>query len=163
MASRAPQTNGMPNFDESFDVVVVGFGFAGAFSAIHAADAGCRVLLAEKQAVPGGISICSYGSMRCARDADDAFAYLKTTNAGRTPDNIIRMLAEGMTKVEQEIRDLAQVNGAKVGVRRNGGNYPFPGHDTFYDANIVEVPGFDDAQASYPHFRGGRSGNGCAY
>jgi len=61
----------MPNFDESFDVVVVGFGFAGAFSAIHAADARCRVLLAEKQAVPGGISICSYGSMRCARDADD--------------------------------------------------------------------------------------------
>ncbi|HKD30004.1 MAG TPA: FAD-dependent oxidoreductase [Xanthobacteraceae bacterium] len=160
MATRAPQNNGMPNFDESFDVVVVGFGFAGAFSAIHAADGGCRVLLAEKQAMPGGISICSYGSMRCARDADDAFTYLKATNAERTPDDIIRMLAEGMTKIEQEIRDLAQVNGAKVGVRRNGGNYPFPGHDTFYDANIVEVPGFDDAQALYPHFRGGRSGSG---
>jgi len=70
-ARRAPQNNGMPNFDESFDVVVVGFGFAGAFSAIYAADVGWRVLLAEKQAVPGGISICSYGSMRCARDADD--------------------------------------------------------------------------------------------
>jgi len=64
-----------------------------------------------------------------------------------------------MTKIEQEIRDLAQVNGAKVGVRRNGGNLSVV-HDTFYDANIVEVPGFDDAQALYPHFRGGRSGNG---
>ena len=149
--------NGLPNsripdFDETFDVVVVGFGFAGAFSAIHAADAGCRVLLAEKQAVPGGISICSYGSMRCARNVDDAFAYLKATNAERTPDDIVRMLADGMTKIEQEIRDLAQVNGAKVGIRHNGGNYPFPGHDTFYDANIIEIPGFDDAQALYPHF-----------
>jgi len=34
------------------------------------------------------------------------------------------------------------------------------GHDPVYDANIVEVPGFDDAQALYPHFRGGRSGSG---
>jgi succinate dehydrogenase/fumarate reductase flavoprotein subunit len=148
------------HFDETFDVVVVGFGFAGAFSAIHAADAGRRVLLTEKQAVPGGISICSYGSMRCARNANDAFAYLQATNAGRTPDDVIRMLAVGMTGIEQEIRKLAEINGAVVGIRHNGGNYPFPGHDTFYDANIVEVPGFDDAHALYPHFRGGRSGNG---
>jgi succinate dehydrogenase/fumarate reductase flavoprotein subunit len=156
-------TKGSPNrpdFDETFDVVVVGFGFAGAFSAIHAADAGCRVLLAEKQVMPGGISICSYGSMRCARNADHAFAYLKATNAERTPDDIIRMLADGMTKIEQELRDLAQVNGAKVAIRHNGGNYPFPGYDTFYDANIVEVPGFEDAQVLYPYFRGARSGNG---
>ncbi len=107
MARKGSPNSRIPDFDETFDVVVVGFGFAGAFSAIHAADAGCRVLLAEKQAMPGGISICSYGSMRCARDVNDAFAYLKATNAERTPDDIIRMLADGMTKIEQEIRDLA--------------------------------------------------------
>ena len=56
------------------------------------------VLLAEKQAVPGGISICSYGSMRCARSADDAFAYLKATNTGRTPEDVLRVLADGMAK-----------------------------------------------------------------
>src|SRR6202007_2237017 len=107
MTRRGSPNGHIPDFHETFDVVVVGFGFAGAFSAIHAADAGCRVLLAEKQAMPGGISICSYGSMRCARNADRAFAYLKATNAGRTPDDIVRMLADGMTKIEQEIRDLA--------------------------------------------------------
>jgi succinate dehydrogenase/fumarate reductase flavoprotein subunit len=158
MMSRS--NRGIPEFDETFDVVVVGFGFAGAFSAIHAADAGSRVLLAEKQAVPGGISICSYGSIRCAHNADDAFAYLKATNTGRTPDDVVRTLADGMTWIEQEIRKLAEVNGARVGIRSNGGNYPFPGHATFYDTNIVEVPGFDDARKLYPHFRGGRSGNG---
>src|SRR6516225_4809856 len=119
--------NGVPEFDEVFDVVVVGFGFAGAFSAIHAADAGARVMLAEKQAVPGGISICSYGSMRCAHNAEEAFAYLRATNTGRTPADVLRVLADGMTKIEAEVRTLAQVNGAKVGVRNNGGNYPFPG------------------------------------
>src|SRR6187549_2800407 len=99
--SQSSSANGsVPRFDESFDVVVVGFGFAGAFAAIHAADAGCRVLLAEKQSVPGGISICSYGSMRSARDADAAFAYLNATNAGRTPQDVARALADGMTKIE---------------------------------------------------------------
>ena len=48
-------------FDESVDVIVVGYGFAGGAAAIAAADAGCRVLLLEKMAVPGGISICSGG------------------------------------------------------------------------------------------------------
>ena len=32
-------------FDEEFDVVVVGFGFAGGVSAIEAHDAGAKVLL----------------------------------------------------------------------------------------------------------------------
>jgi succinate dehydrogenase/fumarate reductase flavoprotein subunit len=160
MPGNESSNGGALDFEETFDVVVVGFGFAGAFSAIHAADAGSRVLLAEKQAVPGGISICSYGSIRCARDASDAFAYLKATNAGRTPEDVIRVLANGMTRIEQEIRKLAEVSGASVGIRNNGGNYPFPGHHTFYDANIVEVPGFDDSRALYPHFRGSRTSNG---
>ena len=101
MARNGSPDRGIPDFDETFDVIVIGFGFAGAFSAIHAADASRRVLLAEKQAVPGGISICSYGSTRCARSADDAFAYLKATNAGRTPEDVLRVLADGMTGIEQ--------------------------------------------------------------
>ncbi len=160
MSPLAQTNRTIPKFDETFDVVVVGFGFAGAFSAISAADAGRRVLLAEKQAVPGGISICSYGSMRSARNADDAFAYLRATNDGRTPDDVIRALADGMTGVEAEIRALASVSGATVTTRNNGGNYPFPGYATFYDTNIVELPDHSDARKLYPHFRGGRSGNG---
>src|SRR5258706_14317130 len=95
--------NGLPNsripdFDETFDVVVVGFGFAGAFSAIHAADAGCRVLLAEKQAVAGGISICSYGSGRFRTKGDDTLSGLEANNAAQIPDANICMPAEESTK-----------------------------------------------------------------
>lgn len=39
-------------FDESYDVVVIGFGFAGSVSATYAADAGARVLLVD--AAPEG-------------------------------------------------------------------------------------------------------------
>ncbi|MDP6484822.1 MAG: FAD-dependent oxidoreductase, partial [Nitrospinota bacterium] len=50
---------GIPSsWDEEFDVVVVGYGYAGGISAIEAHDAGSRVLLIEKMPDPGGISIC---------------------------------------------------------------------------------------------------------
>src|SRR5271155_40775 len=114
----------VPQFDESYDVVVVGYGFAGAVAAINAADAGARVLLAEKEPAPGGISICSYGAIRCAHSAADAFAYLQATNAGRTPEDVLRTLAEGMTTLEAEVRVLAGAAGAEVLTRENGGDYP---------------------------------------
>jgi glycine/D-amino acid oxidase-like deaminating enzyme len=51
------------DFDEIFDVIIIGYGFAGALAAITAADNGASVLLAEKAEHPGGISICSGGAM----------------------------------------------------------------------------------------------------
>src|SRR5512134_1507039 len=101
-------------FDEEFDVVVAGFGHAGAISAINAADAGARTLIVEKSEVPGGLSICSYGAVRSARNPELAFQYLKATNGDRTPDEVLRVLAEGMCSLESYVRDLAQVNGARV-------------------------------------------------
>ncbi|WP_198652387.1 FAD-binding protein [Nocardioides allogilvus] len=46
---------------EAFDVVVVGFGMAGACAALEAARAGARVLLLERAAVHGGTSSMSGG------------------------------------------------------------------------------------------------------
>jgi succinate dehydrogenase/fumarate reductase flavoprotein subunit len=85
------------NFDETYDVVVVGFGHGGGISAITAAETGAKTLIIEKAQVPGGLSICSYGAVRSACDPDAAFAYLKATNDGRTPDDVVRALADGMS------------------------------------------------------------------
>ena len=154
-------TNGRdPSFDEEFDVIVLGYGFAGALAAITAADDGCRVLLAEKAANPGGISICSGGAMRSAHDADEAFDYLKATNGGRTPDDVIRVLAQGMTTIEADVRKLAAVSDAAITTREKGGNYPFPGVDTFYHTNITNVPGHETQEATYPHIMARPSANG---
>jgi flavin-dependent dehydrogenase len=71
-------------FDETFDVVIAGYGFAGGISAIEAADNGASVLICEKMPDPGGLSICSGGAVRCADSADDAFAYLEANAAGTT-------------------------------------------------------------------------------
>jgi succinate dehydrogenase/fumarate reductase flavoprotein subunit len=160
-------------FDETFDVVVVGFGHAGAISAINAADAGAKTLVVEKSAVPGGLSICSYGAVRSARDPEGAFAYLKATNGGRTPDDVVRVLADGMCQLEAYVRELARINNAVVTSsieenaqrekdndpyrRRISANYPLPGTEAFYHTSVVDVPGFD-ARAAYPWANGAPNG-----
>ncbi|MBI2210324.1 MAG: FAD-dependent oxidoreductase, partial [Deltaproteobacteria bacterium] len=46
--------NATVKWDRETDVVIVGYGFAGAVSAITAHDAGAKVLLLEKMPHPGG-------------------------------------------------------------------------------------------------------------
>jgi choline dehydrogenase-like flavoprotein len=83
---------------EAFDVIVIGFGYAGAIAAIEAHDAGASVLILEKQTDPGGISVCSAGGLRIAKSAADAYAYLAATNAGTAPEPVLRRLAEIMSR-----------------------------------------------------------------
>lgn len=137
-------------WDEEFDIVVVGYGYAGGVSAIEASEAGCSVLLLEKMPDPGGISICSGGNVRAAEDADEAFKYLKETCAGTTPDDVLKALAVGMTEVVDYFAMLAKASGAEVQYRENQGNYPFPGSETFGYASIASVPDYD-AAARYPY------------
>jgi succinate dehydrogenase/fumarate reductase flavoprotein subunit len=163
----------MISFDETFDVVIVGFGLAGGIAALNAAQAGAKTLLIEKSTVPGGLSICSYGAVRSAHDPAQAFAYLQSTNAGRTPDDVVRALADGMCELEDYVRELARINDARVitSVEENAerekagdlyrrqirGNYPLPGTDTFYHTSVVDVPGFK-ARDAYPWANGAPNG-----
>ena len=126
-------------------MIVVGYGFGGGISAIEAADHGAKVLICEKMPDPGGVSICSGGAVRCASNADDAFAYLKATNAGTTPDDVLRVLADGMAEAETYVKKLvASVEGATCKPTefsgKRGGNYPFPGWETFYHTQVDELP-----------------------
>jgi succinate dehydrogenase/fumarate reductase flavoprotein subunit len=144
-------------FDEQFDVVVVGYGFAGAMAAIAASDAGARTLLIEKMSIGGGISICAGGGLRIAADAEQAFAYLKQTNAGATPEPLLKHFAFEMTQLLPRVEALARVNGARIVVRERAANYPFAGYDTFSFLEVDSIPNFD-ARVSYPHAHALRSG-----
>ncbi|HUJ01703.1 MAG TPA: FAD-dependent oxidoreductase [Usitatibacter sp.] len=142
---------------DSFDVIVAGYGFAGGAAAIAAHDAGSRVLLLEKMSIPGGISICSGGGLRVATDADRAFEYLRATNDGTTPDDLLRAFAIEMTQLEERLRALAAIDGARLAVLERPANYPFPGWDVFRFIEVESVPGFDP-RAEYPHARSLRAG-----
>lgn len=147
----------MQSWDESFDVIIVGFGFAGGVSAISAHDAGARVLLIEKMPNPGGISICSAGGIRTARDADAAFRYLKETNADTAPEDNLRVLAEGMTEISDFVHALAEPVGAELIAVDAPANYPLEGYECFGFISVANIPGFDHL-AHFPYVRGLRGG-----
>lgn len=142
---------------EFFDVVVAGYGYAGAVAAIEAHDAGARVLLVEKADEPGGISVCSAGGLRITRDADAAFAYLVATNAGTTPEPALRVLADGMLSLPDYARRLTEGVGGTLGLRDSPANYPLPGYRSFGFAYVDDLPGFDVATA-FPNVRGSAAG-----
>jgi len=144
-------------WDETWDVVVVGCGYAGAMAAIAAHDQGARVLVLEKAEEPGGISVCSAGGVRVAEDADQAFVYLVATNGGTAPEPVLRRLADGMTTAASTIDALADGFGATVGRRPANANYPLPGHRTFGFVYIDALDGFSAAE-TYPHVRGSSEG-----
>src|SRR5688500_11897419 len=143
--------------DNTYDVVVIGYGFAGAVAAIEASDAGASVLLLEKMQDPGGISICAGGGLRVAKRFDEAYAYLRATNAGTTPDDVLEVIARGMTTLPEYFEGLARVSDAKLSLRDRESNYPLEGYRTFQFLDVESVPGFDAAR-DYPHARALRSG-----
>ena len=145
------------DFDEIYDVVVVGFGYAGATAAIDSANFGGNVLIVEKAPIPGGISICSGGGIRITDEPEQALKYLRATNGGTTPDDVLKSFAYGMAEIEKYVRELAKINDAKLVLIPRPTNYPFEGHDSMGFLEVQKVPGFDLAK-TYPHARGLRNG-----
>ncbi|HWP60067.1 MAG TPA: FAD-dependent oxidoreductase [Candidatus Acidoferrales bacterium] len=143
-------------WDREADVVIVGYGFAGAASAIAAHDAGAQVLLLEKLPHPGGISILSGGGVAFARNAESAFAYLKRTCNGTTPDEVLRPLAQGMVEIIDWISELAKVSGTEPSQSeiRGRGTYPFPGTDDIDSIKLKDFPAYD----AFPWAKGLRGG-----
>ncbi|ANK83501.1 MAG: fumarate reductase [Rhizobiales bacterium NRL2] len=129
------------------DVAVVGFGAAGAIAAIEAADAGATVEVLEKMPFPGGLSAVSAGGLRYTTDADAAFTYLQSTCGGKTPDDVLRVLADGMLGLPDYLDGLAAACGATVKRISAVGNYPFPGYETLGFCQVDEVPSLTGATA----------------
>jgi succinate dehydrogenase/fumarate reductase flavoprotein subunit len=81
------------------DVVVIGYGFAGAVAAITAHDAGADVTLLEKMAQPGGNSRVSGGNCVVTKPTEEAAAgfaaYLNTLCQGTTPPEVVEALVRG--------------------------------------------------------------------
>ena len=75
--SVAPDTK----WDKETDVIVVGFGGAGASAAISAHDAGSQVLILEKMPAAGGNTAVSAGGFMIPDDLNEAYKYLKASYA----------------------------------------------------------------------------------
>lgn len=110
------------HWDSEFDVVVVGFGIAGASSAIAAAREGAKVLLLEKapESQAGGNSrVCGQRIGTVAPEArEDAIAHCKALRGDfLTPsDEIIEVFVEGLMENESWVtEELGQSDWVTIG------------------------------------------------
>lgn len=97
-------------WDAVYDVVVAGFGGAGASTAITAADLGQKVLVVEKapEGHEGGNTRYSAQVVLCTNDAERMHAYLQNLQVGFTTvsDEMLRAYAEGLSENVQWLIDL---------------------------------------------------------
>ena len=95
-------------WDGEYDVVVIGYGAAGAVSACYAADAGAKVLLVEKAplGMEGGNSrFC--GQIILNSDNKEAMLAYNKAMAGdfAVDDELMEVYAEGLTQTRVMLRD----------------------------------------------------------
>lgn len=134
----------------TYDVVVVGYGSAGASAAIAAADARAKVLIVEKTSHLGGNTALSAGMCRVATDARRAAEYLHRTNGGRTDARLDMAMAEAMVETPRILAELARTIGATVTVTfgsaqsevQVGDLYDWSGKEVLGWAGIESVPDF---------------------
>lgn len=143
-------------WDMETDVLVVGYGYAGAATAIYAHDAGSRVTIIEKLHHGGGLSITSGGGLAISRSAEDAFAYLQASSGGRTSDAVLRAFAEGLCQLTGWLEELAHEVDADINLKdiEGGSCYAFPGHQSLGTIKIAWMEHFQ----GYPWMYGLRGG-----
>ena len=103
-----------PKGDYETDVLIVGYGAAGANAAIAAHDAGARVLILEKLGFPGGNSGVCAGAMVIPESMDEAIRYYRALSFGTADEDLIRAFAEEMIGIPRLLTGM----GAEFKVRR---------------------------------------------
>ena len=125
------------------DLVIVGYGLAGATAAIIAHDAGDGVVLLEKSPHFGGNSILSGGGITYAEDEAEAFRYFTALCGGRTGADVIQAQVKMMASTGDFLDKICKVSGAKYVKRDRRGIYSYPGREGINNFIIEDVPGFE--------------------
>lgn len=107
--------------DYETDVLIVGYGAAGANAAIAAHDAGARALIIEKMGIPGGNSGVCAGAMLIPETFEEAVRYYRSLSFGTVDEEMIRAFAEAMIGIPALLTGL----GAEFTVKRKDPPY-FP-------------------------------------
>jgi len=130
-----------PSWHHAADVVVIGFGAAGAVAAISACDQGARVLILEKQPPKSHLSTSSMsgGAFICPTDVSAAIQYMEHLSKvdeelSWTDKESLRVWAEYTCQNKQWVERL----GGNVKLRARGGEQNVPGSDCI---EVYQFPG----------------------
>ena len=93
-------------WDYVTDVLVLGYGGAGACAAIAAKDRGAEVIILEKAPFGGGNTACSVGNMLLPNNVAEAMAYYKALSFDTVSDqDLIRTMAEAMVALPERLKE----------------------------------------------------------
>lgn len=137
-------------WDLTYDVVVAGYGAAGATSAIAASDAGASVLLLEKapKGEEGGNSKFAGQDVMGPTNYEEGLAYYKALRGmftASTSDSMLETFVEECVANPQYLQDLGAV------------------YDEFWIKAWPEFPEFEGAESIYTWIVGGQSFQGTLY
>ncbi len=93
-------------WDKEADIVIVGYGGAGAAAAITAHDAGARVVVLEKTQKGGGSTRCSRGSIREYLDLEKAITYFHAISFETTERTVYEAFVGESSRLPQWIQEL---------------------------------------------------------
>lgn len=136
------------HWDHQCDLVIVGFGGAGATCAVKATELGADVIVLEKGSQGGGNSACIAGSLVLAvDDRQRSYEYVDWLCAGQTPPEVINAYLDGLDR----IRDFQMTLGFDVKddpqAFRSDGFYPefpdVPGAGGLLGNSYIRAPGGD--------------------
>ncbi|MEJ2045923.1 MAG: FAD-binding protein [Reinekea sp.] len=102
------------NDEYDADVLIVGYGAAGANAAIAAHDAGASVMIIEKMSTGGGNSAVCAGGMLVPKTIDEGIEYYRQLASGTVDDDVIVAFAEAMVGIPDLLRclDIEYIAGA---------------------------------------------------
>lgn len=146
------------DWDMNYDVVVVGYGYAGGWAAMTADDSGASVVIFEKMRHFGGNSILAGGGCAYGTDYSATLAHLEATSGGATDQSILEVYAREMCTLKDTLDEFAATVGFKTRKARGGPTYPFPGAEAISILDFkptdqyVEFPWLTGASNGAVHF-----------
>ncbi|MDR7420782.1 MAG: FAD-binding protein [Armatimonadota bacterium] len=125
-------------WDQQADVLVVGYGGAGAAAAITAAESGASVMILEKAPEAGGNTAVSSGSMRLPSDREKTAQFLKAIGLGAIDDEMARAVAG----LWVELEDWFSARGGRLAISPAAARWAgvFPGAEAIDRMATVERP-----------------------
>lgn len=122
-------------WDMTCDVLVLGYGGAGAAAAITAHDAGAKVLILEKMPQAGGNTRASGGGFIIPKDAQQAYEYLEKTFlfADNEMDaSLVKAFCERAVKLPEFFKRVAPEAKLRITGHANYPNLPYADNITKY-------------------------------
>lgn len=95
----------LETWDKQADVVVVGYGGAGAVAAITVSEKGGKVLVLEKAPEPGGSTSTASGGMRCPTSKEKITTFIKAVGLGSIDEETAKAFAEIWIDVPQWLEE----------------------------------------------------------